>query len=291
MSLFAFVQLEFPWALGPPEGRYVLRGHAGQPSHVLVIATLGAVERRRLLGGARRAPKGKVAAAEPGPEPVTTTRVTLVQADALPDDAAAQAWVKSANLGAEVDEAIDILNGVLHAQRTAAADPYVRDVSRRQALVVRAGVGEGEAVAHGRWATAVEVPAPDTAPRSGAARRHSALRPQERLAAILSGRDVALAAEELTLRARMDFDAGRTREAALQVRIALEAALAELEPWADGADLRTRLEELRELRGSVGTAANSALQGGLDDETANAVEHAIKRVEASLRVRTNIGLT
>ena len=35
--LFGFVQLEFPWALGPPDGRYVLRGHAGEPEHVLVV--------------------------------------------------------------------------------------------------------------------------------------------------------------------------------------------------------------------------------------------------------------
>lgn len=288
MSLFAFVQLEFPWAIGPPEGRYVLRGHAGQPSHVLVLSTLGASERRKLLS--RKTPKAKSAAPEPGPTPVVTTRVTLVQAEALADDAAAAAWVKTANLGAEADEAIDVLNGVLHAHRTAAMDPHVRDVSRKQALVVRAGVGEGEAVAHGRWTTAVEVPAPAANAGGLAQRRSNALRPQERLAAILSGRDVALAAEELTLRARLDLDAGRTREAALQLRVALEAALAELQPWADGADLGARLEELTELRGVVGSAANSALQGGLDDATAADVERVVGRVEAALRTRTNVGL-
>ena len=57
------------------------------------------------------------------------------------------------------------------------------------------------------------------------------LRPQERLAAILGGRDVALACEELALRARLDADAGRWREAAFQLRVALEAAIAELGPW------------------------------------------------------------
>jgi hypothetical protein len=288
MSLFAFVQLEFPWVIGPPDGRYVLRGHAGQPSHVLVIATLGAVERRRLLS--KRPPKPKTAEPEPDPEPVTTTRVTLVHADALADDAAARAWMKGADLAAEADEAVDVLNGVLHAHRTSAMDPFTRDVTRSQAIAVRAGVGEGEAVAHGRWTTAVDLP-PPAAKGGVAGRRMSALRPQERLAAVLSGRDVALAAEELTLRARLDHDAGRTREAALQLRIALEAALAELQPWADGADLAARLEELRELRTVVGDAANSALQGGLDDATAAEVERVIKRVEAALRVRTTIGLT
>jgi hypothetical protein len=288
MSLFAFVQMEFPWAFGPPDGRYVIRGHAGQPSHVLVLGTLGAAERRSALG--RRKAKAAAAAPEPGPTPVVTSRVTLIHADALTDASAGRAWVKTANLEAEADEAIEVLNRVLHAYRTAAMDPFVREVSRRQALVVRAGVGEGEAVAHGRWGDAVELaPAATKGPGLGK-RREGALRPQERLAAVLSGRDVALAAEELTLRARLDLDAGRGREAALQLRVALEAALAELQPWADGADLAERLAELRDLRGLVGDAANQALQGGLDDETAQDVERAVGRVEAALRVRTSVGL-
>ncbi|UTI65794.1 hypothetical protein NBH00_06150 [Paraconexibacter antarcticus] len=286
MPLFAFVQLEFPWQIGPPEGRYVLRGHAGQPSHVLVVTVLGASERRGMLG---RKPKAKVAEPGPEPTPVPTTRATLVRADPLADDAAAQAWMKTTDLAAEADEAVDILNGVLHAYRTAAMDAFVRDVSRGQALVVRAGVGEGEAVAHGRWTTAVELPPPGKNTIRG--KREAILRPQERLAAILSGRDVALAAEELTLRARLDLDAGRTREAALQLRVALEAAIAELEPWAEGADLGARLEALRELRQSVASAANAALQGGLDDASAADVDFAVGRLEAALRVRTTLGLT
>ncbi len=284
MSLFAFVQLEFPWALGPPDGRYVIRGHAGTPSHVLVIGLLGAVERRKLIG--RKAAKPKGAAPEPDPTPVPTTRVTIVHAEEL-DDATAKGWVKTADLGAEIDEAVDVLNTILHAQRTAAMDPYTREVRRAQALVVRAGVGEGEAIAHGRWGDAVEVPPP---PRPSHEKRQTALRPQERLAAMLSGRDVALAAEELILRARLDLDAGRGREAALQLRVALEAAIAELQPWADDEDLARRIGELREERGVVGGAANDALEGGLDDATHAEVERVVGRVEAALRVRTNLGL-
>ena len=49
-------------------------------------------------------------------------------------------------------------------------------------------------------------------------KRGETLAPQERLAAILGGRDALLAGEELLLRARLDLDAGRTREAALQAR-------------------------------------------------------------------------
>jgi hypothetical protein len=119
-------------------------------------------------------------------------------------------------------------------------------------------------------------------------RRAAALRPQERLAALLGGRDAPLAAEELALRARIDLDAGRRREAALQLRIALECGLAELEPWRE--QLGERLEELRGARGAVGDAANAALQGGIDDGTAEEVERVLTRLEAALRARAATGL-
>ena len=41
--LFLFVQLEFPWELGPPDGRYLIRSSAGaEPERVVVLETLGA---------------------------------------------------------------------------------------------------------------------------------------------------------------------------------------------------------------------------------------------------------
>ena len=47
--LFSFVQFEFPRELGPTDGRYVVRdGADAEASHVLVLRTLGAPERRRL---------------------------------------------------------------------------------------------------------------------------------------------------------------------------------------------------------------------------------------------------
>ncbi len=284
--LFRFVQLELPWELGPPDGRYVIRGHAGTPRHVLVLATLEAGERRgglRLGRGRRprRAPSGPVPAA------VTVTRATLVDVEPFASRAAAGAWRAELDGEAEAAAAVRVLNRVLHAQRTAAADPYVREVARGQALVVRVGVGEGEQVAHGSWSEAVELPAP---PRDRPSGRAAALRPQERLAALLGGRDVALACEELTLRARIDLDAGRGREAALQLRVALEAALAELVPWGDRPDVADRLAALRQERGAVGDAANSALQGGLDDATQADVERVVAALEAALRARTAAGL-
>ncbi|MEA2288356.1 MAG: hypothetical protein QOD55_353 [Solirubrobacteraceae bacterium] len=274
------MQLEFPWALGPPDGRYVVRGHAGEPTHVAVLATLAAPQRRLLRRRGRRP-----AAPEPAPEPVTTARATLVAARAFDDDAA-ERWLRDVDAEAETADALAVLNRLLHLHRTATADPAVREVVRDQALAVRVGVGAGEQVAEGRWARAVALPRPD--PRR--ARRDTALRPQERLAALLAGRDVALACEELALRARADLQAGRLREAALQLRIALAAALGELAPWAPRGDVEDRLAELRELRPAAEAAAESALQGGLDDPAAADVEHVLSRLEAALRARTASGV-
>jgi hypothetical protein len=258
-----------------------MRGHAGEPEHVLVIKTLGAVQRRFLTGR-----KAKPATPSPDPEPVTTTRATLVDVSPIADAVSATGWLGSADLDAETDAALDVINRVLQAYRIVVADPLAREAARDQALVIRVGVGEGEQVAEGRWTEAKELPRP-RGPSS--LRRSAALRPQERLAALLTGRDPALACEELALRARLDLDRGRGREAALQLRVALEAALAELEPWVEQHGMGERLGALREERGPVGAAANAALQGGLDDGAAADVERALRRIEAALRARTAAG--
>src|SRR3954447_5657887 len=162
--------------------------------------------------------------------------------------------------------------------------PAVREVARGQAIAARVGIGPGEQVAEGRFARALELP-PPPAPR----RRSAALRPEERLAALLAGRDVPLASEELALRARADLAAGREREAALQLRVALAAALGELAPWAPRGDLRARIEELRTLQPAAEAAAAAALQGGLDDGARADVERVLGRLEAALRARTALG--
>jgi hypothetical protein len=253
-----------------------VRGHAGELEHVLVIATLGAPERRWLRG---RRPK----TASPAPAPVTTSRVTLVTAQPLDGVDVAERWLRDAG-DAEADAAVAVLNRVLHMHRAATADPHVREVRREQAVVVRVGFGEGEQVAEGRWRRALELPAARTS-----LRRTAALRPQERLAALLGGRDAVLACEELVLRAHQDLDAGRRREAAVQLDAALRAALAELEPWAPRGDLAERLAELRALQGGVQAAAAAALEGGVDDDAHEAVRHALGRLEAALRARTALG--
>ena len=255
----------------------MLRDSAAEAElRVLVIAVLGARERRLL--GRRRARRVDP---EPEPGPVPTTRATVIRGQAGDEDAG-RAWL--ADPGAPVAGELAVLNGVLHLHRVSTADATARDVQLDQALVVRVGIGTGEEVAEGRWTEAVEPPEPKAARAPGG--RSAALRPQERLAALLGGRDAALACEELTLRARGDLDAGRPREAALQLRVALEAAIAELEPWRERAALAERIGALREERGPVGEAANFALRGGLSDETIAVVDRVVGRIEAALRART-----
>jgi hypothetical protein len=247
-------------------------GPDADPTHVLVLRTLGAPERRRLL--ARRA---RDAPPEPDPVPVTTTRATVIDAARLDDEGAAKAWLSGADDEDLVAEAVRTLNAALHAQRVAAADPYLREVSRDQALVVRVGYGAGEQVAEGRWLDAREAPPPR---RRG---RRAALSPQERVAALLGRRETPLACEELTLRARLDLDAGREREAVLQLRVALEAALAELA--SDATAMAERLGGLRERQATVAEAARAAIRGEPTPEQMATVGETLTRLEAALRAR------
>jgi hypothetical protein len=282
LPLFPFAQLEFPWELGPPDGRYVVRGHAAEVEHVVITQTLGAPERRGMVRNRR----AREVQSEPDPTPVTITRVTVVAPVPFASTDAAGDWRRDVDEEQQTSEAIVVLNRMLHLYRTATADPYAREVAREQAICVRVGVGEGEQLAHSRWTDAVELP-----PAGRRERRSAALRPQERLAALLGARDVALACEELILRARIDMDAGRTREMTLQLRVALEAAIAELAPWADRAGIADRLEGLRSERKLVGAAANRALEGGLDEATIADVERVIALVESVLRARTAAGFS
>jgi hypothetical protein len=111
------------------------------------------------------------------------------------------------------------------------------------------------------------------------------LQPQARLAAVLGAREEPLACEELALRARQDLDHGRDREAALQVLVALDAALAELTRDPAAVALADRLSELRGQREDVAAAAQSALTGPLSAAQREAVAFTVQRVESALRAR------
>ncbi|MSX02091.1 MAG: hypothetical protein F2813_02910 [Actinobacteria bacterium] len=267
---FRFVQVEAPWPLGPADGRYVVRGHAGEPTHVLVLSTLGAARRRR-----RRA---RSAAPEPEPTAVPIGRATLI--DARPLEVDPKEWLHNADLESEALTGLSVINTVLQVQRVVAADPNAHGIAADQALVMRVGTGLGEQVAHGRWESAMDV-------NLVAARRkrQAILSPQERLASVLAGRDVAMACEELALRARADVNCERWREAALQLDCALRAALAELTSWAGQGDIDARIEELDSGAAAIRDAADTALIGGLSDVQIAATAATLGRLEAALRAR------
>ena len=272
---FRFVQWEFAGRLGPDPGRYPVRLFAGDDVRQIVV--IGGLEApRRSLVPRRRRARGE---REPALEPVEVTRATVIDASPVYDRDAAEEWLDRAAGSEElVEDALAVLNRAVAGHRVAAADPLIADADPSRALVTRVGYGRGEQVAEGDWEAARVIPEP------GASRRR-ALVPQQRLAALLSGRDVALACEELALRARGDLTAGREREAAMQAHLALEAAVAELESWREKGDMAGRLAELSERRAAVAAAANSAIQGGLEPATVAEVEEALGRLEAALRAR------
>lgn len=238
---------------------------------MLVIGGIEAPRRRR---------RARARKADPEPVAVEVTRATVIDADPLGELDAADAWLaRAVGEGTVVREALAVLNRAVAGHRLAAFDPWVVDATAGHALVCRVGYGTGEQVADGEWESARELPPPRGS--------RSMFSPGERVAAILGGRDVALACEELALRARGDLDHGRVREAALQLSVALDATLAELEVWRE--QLAPRLDELAALRPGVADVASVALQGGLEPEAVEVLETALRRIEAALRARTAAG--
>jgi hypothetical protein len=196
-------------------------------------------------------------------------------------DSAAAAWLSRAGEH-DLATGIAVLNRALHSYRLASADPHVHGIGRRDALVARLGYGAGEEVADGLWTDARELI--DATSGRGRSRRIPAA--QGRLAALLTGRQHELATEELALRGRLDLDEGRSREAALQVMVALDAALAELAADPAAPALVDRLRELRGLRDGVAAAARAALgPEPLGDPEREATQFALGRIEAALRAR------
>ena len=284
--LFTFVQMELPWELGPPDGRYLLRKAAEipdgrEPQHVVVLSTIGA-ERRGVLG---RRTRTRRADPEPQASTVPVARATVVDPVPLSAESQARAWLAQLDPEREAQAAADVLNRMLFAQRIAGATPHIHEVSPAQALALRAGFGEGEQVADGLWLDAREL----LLSNRRAGRRATVLRPQERLAALLSGRESHLLCEELVLRARLDLDGGRVALAAIELERAYAAALAEL-PREERRDLRQRIEELVELRPGVLRSARAALPTPGVATHAAADASAGTTTEASAAITTETGI-
>ncbi len=165
-------------------------------------------------------------------------------------------------------EAAAQLNRLIHAHRTAAGDPFIADVDPGRAVAVRFGFGTGDDVADGRWRRANELP--DIERRKLIERDYEALRPQERIAAVLGGRESVGAHEDLIVRARGDLDAGRVAAAALGLNAALRVLA------AGGAEVSAAAE--------AATRADRAVLAGVEPDRAE-LETALRAAEAEIRRR------
>jgi hypothetical protein len=252
---------------------------------VLVIETLGAPPspRRR-----RSKPRDSEAGGEPKPLPLT--RATAVRAfEPFEAEREASGWLEETTASEEViDEVVEVgiqlLNRALHAQAAASGDPHIHELSPTAASAVRIGYGNGKEVATGRFTAAreVDVRAPVASRQH---RRERELSPQERVAGVLGGREQIDTCEPLLLRARADLDAGREREAALQLRVGLEALLVELRDALTDPGHAEDMATLEARRKEAGAAANAALQGNLDAEGTHNVTELLTICERVLRRR------
>lgn len=281
--LFGFTQFDFAGTLAVADGRFVVRD--GDRERVLVVETLAAPAPAR-----RRRRRPREAQADELPAELPLGRVTVVRAfEAFDDDDAARAWLRGAS-GEEktvdrlVEEGIDDLNAALHTQAVASGDPHPQALTPERAVTVRIGYGSGEELADGIFTAAHRV---DLGQGSSSRRRQrdEELRPQQRLAAVLGGRERLDVCETLLLRARADLDAGRNREAALQLRVGLEALLVELPGALADPGHAEDMATLESRRQEVGDLANAALHGVLDATQLESLEEIQALGERVLRRR------
>ncbi len=267
--------------VGLDDGRYLGR----EPERVLVVRVAGAPAPAR-----RRLRRPKPTDADPGAEPPTVplTKLTAIRAsDPFAEREPAAEWLADLRRDpdaaeAELEAALVFVNRAVHAQRAATLDPSLADVALERALVARVGFGTGEQLADGRFDEAIEVPL------GTRARRLEGLRPQERVAAVLGGRERIPICELLLLRARADLDVAREREAALQLRVGLEAMLAEREALA-AAGQEEDLAALDERRRITGELANEALEGELSAARIAELTETLRLCERVLRRRRALG--
>jgi hypothetical protein len=285
--LFGFTQFDFAGPLAVADGRYLVRD--GEREQVLVIETLGAPPpaRRR-----RKRPRNAEVGEPPAELPVARATVVLASNE-FENERAAATWLEETG-GDEsavdrlIEQGIDELNQALHAQSVASGDPYPQTVTPARAVVVRIGFGSGEALADGAFTSAHQVD-PGLGPTSRRRQRDEELRPQERLAAVLGGRERLDVCETLLLRARADLDAGRNREAALQLRVGLEAFLIELKGALSDPDHERDMATLQARRQEAGELANAALREDPDAAHLQALREIQALCERVLRRRRILG--
>lgn len=240
----------------------------------------------RASGRKRR--RGRAIAAE-GFEgtPLPLARYGVARPRPFESESDAEAWLAGVSSDHEqatslLDSALAAINAALHAQRAAAADPYVSELSPTTAQTRRIGYGTGDEVADGRWTRGIEIAA-YTSDRLQ--NRLAAIEPQERLAAILGANQVVLPCEVLILRAQADLDHGRTREAMLQLVIGVDALLGEV-PAGASAEMDGDLEAITSARDSIGAVASSAISQEPDADQIKVASKVLARCRRVLSRRS-----
>jgi hypothetical protein len=277
---FRFVQMDVPGRIGIDDGRYLLRAPDEKAETVIVVQTLGA----QAAGRSRRRRRRPRPADSPElPAEVPVTRLTVIPAEErAANDAARELDALARDLESAEETVLTGLlsaNRLVRAHRISTQDPYGHEIGRSAPLAVRVGFGTGGELADGQWTRALDIPPPERRRR-----RADALRPQERLAELLAGREEIEACETLLLRARADLDQGRLREAGLQLLPGVDALLAEL-PARGGPGQEEDLGDLRGRREHLARVAAAALRGDLTAEQTEQIADAIGVCERILRRR------
>lgn len=227
MPLLPLAQLEFAGELPIEDGRYLVRpgGEPDASPDVLSVRTLGAERARPRLA---RRKKAKPVDPEASPGPLRVARVTLIKSKPFEREGAAADWLAEVAASEEVsaglaEETARTLNRAIQAHRISAPDPYAADLHHGAAAMIRFGYGTGEEVAEGRWSEAVEMT--EARRRSMLAARRADIGPQERVAAVLGGREPPLPHEELLAAARRALAEQREAEAATLLEAAARSHL------------------------------------------------------------------
>src|SRR4051812_176462 len=278
---FRFVQMDVPGTIGIDDGRYLLRASADDEEETVVVVQMFGAPAAARPGRRRRRPR-PVDLPEP-PAEVPVTRLTVIPADEVSPEAAKEELDSLAGEAEAAEAAVAAglraANRLMRAHRIATQDPHGHEIGRAAPLAIRVGFGTGGELADGRWTRALDVPAPERRRR-----RAEALRPQERLAELLAGREAIDVCETLLLRARADLDQGRAREAALQLVPGVEALLAEL-PDRAGPGQDEDMAGLRDRQESVGHISAQALRGDLAPEQIEQLADVLALCERILRRR------
>lgn len=226
--------------------------------------------------------------AEP-PVTVAIAVVTVIRADEpFGTETSAADWLGKVDdsdfTGELIDDSISSLDRVLAADAAASGIPFGTPTRIESLVRARAGYGEGEQVASGRFLEALDI---DARGGSGSRKRQRLARtaPIERTAAILGGRDRPLACELLVPRIRLDLDTGADAAACLAIAQAAAATVSEMEFALEDEDHDRDLDLLEALIPGLREISERAVEGRGEESDLSRVEDALSIAERIIRRR------